>query len=68
MTTIPSQPAIAATSLRKSYGETLALDGIVLGSPRERAATPSPPTHDAGSCWGYGLNRGCRWPWPSQGR
>jgi ABC-2 type transport system ATP-binding protein len=30
MTTSPSQPAIAATGLRKSYGETLALDGIDL--------------------------------------
>jgi ABC-2 type transport system ATP-binding protein len=30
MTTIPSQPAIAATGLRKSYGDTLALDGIDL--------------------------------------
>jgi ABC-2 type transport system ATP-binding protein len=30
MTTNPSQPAIAATGLRKSYGETLALDGIDL--------------------------------------
>jgi ABC-2 type transport system ATP-binding protein len=30
MTTIPSQAAIAATGLRKSYGDTLALDGIDL--------------------------------------
>jgi ABC-2 type transport system ATP-binding protein len=30
MTISPSQPAIAATGLRKSYGETLALDGIDL--------------------------------------
>jgi ABC-2 type transport system ATP-binding protein len=30
MTTIPSQPAIVAAGLRKSYGETLALDGIDL--------------------------------------
>src|SRR5215216_1044260 len=30
MTTIPSQPAIAATGLRKSFGDTLALDGIDL--------------------------------------
>jgi ABC-2 type transport system ATP-binding protein len=30
MTTSPSQPAIAATGLRKSYGETVALDGIDL--------------------------------------
>jgi ABC-2 type transport system ATP-binding protein len=30
MTTTPSQPAIAATGLRKSYGDTLALDGIDL--------------------------------------
>jgi ABC-2 type transport system ATP-binding protein len=30
MTTIPSRPAIAATGLRKSYGDTLALDGIDL--------------------------------------
>jgi len=30
MTTIPSQPAIRATGLRKSYGDTLALDGVDL--------------------------------------
>jgi ABC-2 type transport system ATP-binding protein len=30
MTTIPSQPAIAATGLRKSFGDTLALDGVDL--------------------------------------
>jgi ABC-2 type transport system ATP-binding protein len=30
MTTVPSQPAIAATGLRKSFGDTLALDGIDL--------------------------------------
>jgi ABC-2 type transport system ATP-binding protein len=30
MTTIPSQPAIVATGLRKSFGDTLALDGIDL--------------------------------------
>jgi ABC-2 type transport system ATP-binding protein len=30
MTTIPSQVAIAAAGLRKSYGDTLALDGIDL--------------------------------------
>ena len=30
MTTIPSQPAIAARGLRKSFGDTLALDGIDL--------------------------------------
>jgi ABC-2 type transport system ATP-binding protein len=30
MTTIPSQPAIRATGLRKSYGGTLALDGVDL--------------------------------------
>jgi ABC-2 type transport system ATP-binding protein len=30
MTTIPSQSAIAATGLRKSFGDTLALDGIDL--------------------------------------
>jgi ABC-type lipopolysaccharide export system ATPase subunit len=30
MTTIPPQAAIAATGLRKSYGDTLALDGIDL--------------------------------------
>jgi ABC-2 type transport system ATP-binding protein len=30
MTTIPFQPAIAATGLRKSFGDTLALDGIDL--------------------------------------
>jgi ABC-2 type transport system ATP-binding protein len=30
MTTIPSLPAIAATGLRKSFGDTLALDGIDL--------------------------------------
>jgi ABC-2 type transport system ATP-binding protein len=30
MTSIPSQPAIAATGLRKSFGDTLALDGIDL--------------------------------------
>jgi ABC-2 type transport system ATP-binding protein len=30
MTTIPSHAAITATGLRKSYGETLALDGIDL--------------------------------------
>jgi len=33
MTTIPSQPAIAATGLRKSYGDTLALDGVDLEVP-----------------------------------
>jgi ABC-2 type transport system ATP-binding protein len=30
MTTIPSQPAIVATGVRKSFGDTLALDGIDL--------------------------------------
>jgi ABC-2 type transport system ATP-binding protein len=30
MTTIPSQPAIRAIGLRKSYGDTLALDGVDL--------------------------------------
>jgi ABC-2 type transport system ATP-binding protein len=30
MTTIPPQPAIAATGLRKSFGDTLALDGVDL--------------------------------------
>jgi ABC-2 type transport system ATP-binding protein len=30
MTTIPSQPAIRATGLRKSYGDILALDGVDL--------------------------------------
>jgi ABC-2 type transport system ATP-binding protein len=33
MTTTPSQPAIAATGLRKSYGDKLVLDGIDLHVP-----------------------------------
>jgi ABC-2 type transport system ATP-binding protein len=33
MTTIPSQPAIAATGLRKSFGDQLVLDGIDLEVP-----------------------------------
>src|SRR5215211_2083887 len=34
MTTIPSQPAIAATGLRKSFGDHLVLDGLDLNVPR----------------------------------
>jgi ABC-2 type transport system ATP-binding protein len=33
MTTIPSSPAIAATGLRKSFGDQLVLDGIDLEVP-----------------------------------
>jgi ABC-2 type transport system ATP-binding protein len=35
MTTTPSQPALGATGLRKSVGDTVVLDGVDLEVPEE---------------------------------